>query len=206
MIFQVQSYNIQDVISSSQPDVNLDNILEQLNNRTVWIIDRPLKNGDTFEVTDPALIKYLQKQYIGTNQPWLVVVADEPTIGSSPELAIDIIVDAGVQDYALKGGEIVWLKFTPSYSDEIDFYICSNGLFNITNDFSNYNSYESDATTPVDISSGNSQNMSAGEGPDSESRETWSVFLNFDYQSGQTYYVSFVLPFDGTYGFVMLGD
>lgn len=65
MIFQVKSYDLQDVLSYCQPDDNLDNILFQLNNRTVWIVDRPLKHGDVFEVTDPVLIRDFMREIGG---------------------------------------------------------------------------------------------------------------------------------------------
>lgn len=204
MKFQVKSYSIEEVVSRCQPDSNLDNILLQLNNRTVWIIDRPLKHGDIFEETDPSLIQYLTKQYINSKQPLLVALQDQP--GSSPLLAIELSIDNSIQEYRFQGGKRVWIRFTPTYSDVLILCICSNGLYVIPNDFSNYNSYESDAITQVDISNGNAQNYPSGSGPDIQERETWVVFLNYNYQVGQTYYVSFVLPFDAGYGLCIQGD
>lgn len=53
--FRVNTLDYLEVFSSSQPDSNINNIVYQLENATVWIagVDRPLKHGDVFSLTGP---------------------------------------------------------------------------------------------------------------------------------------------------------
>jgi hypothetical protein len=147
-----------------------------------------------------------QTKYSG-NRYWTdVLFHNSEGPGSSPALAIELTVDGPhTGDFALRAGEKVWFKFTPTYSDYMDFWIFSNGLYDIPNDISYYASYEADHTTQVDIGT-QVQTYQAGGGPDQQGRDTWFAFLNYQYQDGQTYYVTFVPPFTGNYGFFMQGD
>lgn len=131
-------------------------------------------------------------------------VEDGP--GSSPQTAIELTIDATYQNYALSGGQLIWLKWTPNYDDELDFFIFANGLYIIPNLLPNYTVYESDFTTQIDISASSVQNFPSGDGPDPEQRETWYVYLNLLFSQGETYYMSFTLPFDGLYGLFIEGD
>ncbi len=48
--FQVKTYDLNTVLSNLPPDVDVDNIVEQLQNQTVWVLNWPyaLKHDDTF--------------------------------------------------------------------------------------------------------------------------------------------------------------
>jgi hypothetical protein len=53
--FRVNTLDYLEAISSRQPDSNINNIVYQLENATVWVngVDRPLKHGDVFSLTGP---------------------------------------------------------------------------------------------------------------------------------------------------------
>jgi hypothetical protein len=148
-----------------------------------------------------------QTKRSGNNYWTNILYHNEEGLGSNAANAIDITFDLTTSpDYNLLGGHLVWIKWTSTYNDQVDFWLYSNGLFAIPTSISDYTVYASDATTTIDISNGNASTNDTGSGPDPQYRESHSAFFNASFQSGQTYYATFIAPFTGTYGIIVEGD
>lgn len=139
-----------------------------------------------------------QTKYSG-NSKWSDVLFHNEIPGDSPANAIELTVNTHSPNYNFRAFKQIWVKFTSISSDHMNFYIFADGLFPLTNDIANYHSFQSDAATEIDIGN-QTENLPAGSGPDFQGRETWTVSLDFSYQVGQTYYLSFIVPFTGAYG------
>jgi len=48
--FKVGTIDMHSIVSNPQPDSNLENIINNLKNQTIWVpfVDKPLKHGDEF--------------------------------------------------------------------------------------------------------------------------------------------------------------
>lgn len=156
-------------------------------------------------------MKIYQTKYSGNNY-WSDLLYQNPEIlgpGSNALNAIALTYDSNDADtlnYDFKEGQTVWVKWTNSYQDYVDFYLFCNGLIATPSLISNYTAYESDATTIFDISGSNVNTIGMGSGPDTLGREGNFVYLAQQFLSGQTYYLTFIVPFTGTYGLCVQGD
>ena len=73
--FKVSNIDMKEIISTPQPDGNLDNILLQLKAQTVWIpyVPHPLKYGDVFTLKDHQALE-VYKNFINKKPKILEVV------------------------------------------------------------------------------------------------------------------------------------
>jgi hypothetical protein len=73
--FKVNNIDMTQIISTPQPDGNLENILLQLKAQTVWIpyVPYPLKYGDTFTLKDNQALE-VYKNFINKKPRILEVV------------------------------------------------------------------------------------------------------------------------------------
>lgn len=70
VVFRVKNYDIFQILSQNLPDVDRNNIINQLNNQTVWIPNWPyaLKHGDVFTLYGQEALQVL-KAYNQINSP-----------------------------------------------------------------------------------------------------------------------------------------
>lgn len=147
--------------------------------------------------------KIRQTKFSGNNY-WTNVLFHNPQgPGSNAATAFDISVD-DLTNHEFNSS-LTWVKFTAPYTDAFVFWLYAEGLFSIPTSLSDYKIYASDGTTPIDFT-GNADVADNGSGPDFEGRQGHSAFFNYSFQSGETYYVTFVPPFAGTYGIGFYGD
>ena len=131
------------------------------------------------------------------------------TPGSSLALAVELIQDQSPveqQTITVQEGVPFWVKWTVLYNDQMDFYYCATGLYSLSNDKSNYVVYQPDGTTLIDLTTSNTYSLPEGSGPDPLTRETQEIFINYSFQSGQTYYLSFIPVISGSVGIYIGGD
>ncbi len=88
----------------------------------------------------------------------------------------------------------------------MDFYYCANGLYTASNSTNNYTVYQPDGVTTIDLSTSSIYPLPQGSGPDPLSRETQEIFINYSFQNGQTYYLSFIPLISGPVGIYVYGD
>lgn len=72
--FEVVAYTENDLIDNPTPDTR-ENLIQALNNRTVWIktVQLPLKHGDQFTRQGQEAY-YLKKLYVDVTEPLLKIV------------------------------------------------------------------------------------------------------------------------------------
>lgn len=111
--FRVNYLDYTTILSNKQPDDNLNNIIYQLEQATIWITDQPLKHGNTFTVQSNvtgAMAKQVYGNLIVAISPLTVRAATVSTDG----VTLDITFSNNVIGHtSLPGGRRTATPSTP---------------------------------------------------------------------------------------------
>lgn len=142
------------------------------------------------------------------NQYWTDILY-QARFNSGPATAFELLQDqtpVEQQNVVIQQGTPFWVKWLVLYNDQMDFIYQANGLFSLPNNISNYTVYQPDGITTIDLSTSSVFPIPQGSGPDPLSREGQWLFINYLFQAGQTYYLSFIPILSGPTGLYMEGD
>ncbi len=142
------------------------------------------------------------------NQYWTDILY-QAKLNSGPASALELLQDQAPvdqQNVLVQEGKPFWIKWLVLYQDQMDFSYYANGLYSLPNSLSNYTVYQPDGVTTIDLSSSQIYPIPQGSGQDPLEREGQWLFINYLFQPGQTYYLSFIPIISGPVGLYVEGD
>jgi hypothetical protein len=120
--FKVDNLDMSIVYGNCQPDVNLENIIYQLKNATIWVpgVDRPLKHGDTFTLTGEVAERV--KAMYDNQSPQTIQTHSIPDV-SDLSLNIDVLTVTA----SWTGNELYYTEITITNNNTVTTDVLAKG-------------------------------------------------------------------------------